>query len=838
MVLNISLTQQKLWNILQPMFKAAKKILEGLSQQVVWILVLSFLLIFGFNFKSSEQLYQRLKPILNYQFSLSINYHSDDDVSITTFVPEENERQQILEEQIIENGHEVILTDEPKGKSVNWSGISNSQQVAYRYSLVTQALHYQISPDLIIPNTYPTELKSYLSSSEAIQVNHPEIKSLWKIIRPVDGNNTYDVLQAIFKYTYSEIKVAPFKGVTDALTALRLKTASCNGKSRLFIALARYNNLPARLIGGVIMNGIDKKTSHQWLEVYIEGQWVPFGPTNGHFATLPQHYLELYRGDQNLFRHSSDINFDYLFSSSKKLVAPAVYLHQRNSQDGQSDNSDSAPQSVDITGILLSMGLKPITIGLFLLFPICTLLITIFRNVVGVKTFGIFLPMLIAAACIFVGLFKGIIGFIVILMVSFLAHHSLKHLRLLKVPRLAAIITINTMVFVAGLMVLGVGSRLEFGMLSLFPVIIISFAAERIHNISEDGDWLELAKRSTGTIVSIVGCYLLLNSFVLQGVFSFYPETFLLVLAAQIYLGQWTGIKLSELIRFKSILSNKRFPVVGINSRNRDFVYQRNSKTLLDLAADKLASKSVLSEHDIPIPETLLKLESLTQINDLPRSLFGNKGFALKPNKGSQGNGILIIKGFQDGVFLGVGEKSYSVLELKQHCSEIIAGSFSQNGDEDTAYVEPLIEQHDCFQQLAPYGLSDIRVILSNGRIISAMLRMPTEQSDGKANLHQGAIGIGVDIETGITVSAKHKKVDLLEHPNSGKSLLNINIPFWSEIRLISEDCFKAIPLGYIGVDICIDKSLGPLVLEVNGRPGIEIQNIQERGFYSELSKS
>ncbi|MEL7219627.1 MAG: transglutaminase family protein, partial [Pseudomonadota bacterium] len=97
------------------------------------------------------------------------------------------------------------------------------------------------------------------------------------------------------------------------MTALRLGRASCNGKGRLFVALARTNGIPARLVGGVILNEGSKKTSHQWLEVLIEGRWVPFDPTNGHFATLPENYLRLYTGDHALFRHTRNINFDYLF---------------------------------------------------------------------------------------------------------------------------------------------------------------------------------------------------------------------------------------------------------------------------------------------------------------------------------------------------------------------------------------------------------------------------------------------------------------------------------------------------------------------------------------------
>ena len=809
-------------------------VVKQIGEHVGKLLVLAFVLLFAQHYKSFSDLTNKLKPSEVYSFNLVMTYQDERDVSISTFVPAENERQKILNEQIINNDLEYFVSEDQNGKTANWSGTGNSQQVAYRYSILTQKLKFQLSSELVIPESQPQELANYLLPTDAVQVKHPEVKKLWREIAPKDQTSVLDVLTAIYNYTYREIEGAPFKGVTDALTALRLKTASCNGKSRLFIALARYNKLPARLIGGVIMNGVDKKTSHQWVEVYIEGQWVPFGPTNGNFAELPENYLELYRGDKNLFRHTTDINFDYQFSSHSTLVAPAVYLHQQQiDQDNQ-----QIKEQVDVTGLLLSMGLDPKTIGLFLLFPICTLLITFLRNVVGVKTFGIFLPMLIAAACVFTGFLKGIIGFSVILAVSFVAHHFLDKMNLLKIPRLAAIITINTMVFVTGLVYIGASSRLEFGMLSLFPVIIISFVAEKIHRISEEGDWLELLKRVSGTFISIGGCYLLLNSFVLQGVFSFYPETFLLVLAGQIYIGKWTGIRLSEMIRFKTILANKNFPVIGINGRNREFVYALNTNEFLALAADKLKTKSELKKHNIPYPDTLCVVDKLSAIDTVGQYILRSDGFALKPNKGSQGNGIIIIRRYEKGVFYGTSDKQYSIEQIKQHCSEIISGSYSQSGEEDIAYFEPLIEQHQTLQILAPYGLSDIRVILSKGKVISAMLRMPTTESDGKANLHQGAIGIGIDINSGITKSAKAKKRSIILHPDSQQNLIDIQLPFWPEIIKYCEQCYQAIPLGYIGIDICLDKDRGPLVLEVNGRPGIEIQNIQERGFYQELSHS
>ena len=159
----------------------------------------------------------------------------------------------------------------------------------------------------------------------------------------------------------------------------------------------------------------------------------------------------------------------------------------------------------------------------------------------------------------------------------------------------------------------------------------------------------------------------------------------------------------------------------------------------------------------------------------------------------------------------------------------------SQTGEADIAYLEPLLRQYPIAPGIAEYGLSDIRVIANQRGIVSAMLRIPTAKSNGKANLHQAAVGVAIDVDTGKTTLARVKQRSLVEHPDSGTPLIGLQIPRWAEIRDMAIRCQQVTGLGYIGVDICIDHERGPLVLEVNGRPGLEIQNVQKRGFRHEF---
>lgn len=758
-----------------------------------------------------------LMPEPVYAFKLQMSFETDEDVEVSTYLPVDNHRQQLLDERILAKHMETDERVDERGRYVSWLGGERSRSIHYEATLSLQSLSYDLSSDLTIPRHYAPEFAPHLAATDAIPIKHPEIEQLWKQIKPAQSNSSLAVLKAIYSHLYLNLKTMPFKGFTDSLTALRLEAASCNGKSRLFASLARLNNLPTRLIGGVVLNGKRKKTSHQWVEVYVSGHWVPFDTINGHFAHIPAHYLELYQGDQSLFRRTSNINFDYLFDSDKEQLAKVLVE--------QGDNKQPA-----LVNLLSQLGLSAQSAMIFVLLPFCSLMIAFLRNIVGLKTFGTFMPMLIAAVCVYTQLIPGLVTFSVILVFAFAGHFLLEKLHILKVPRLAAIMTLISMMTLALTHYQGERIGLTSGILALFPAVIITFTADRINDMSSHHDFTGIIKNSLGTLLTIAVCYLSFKSVVLQSLFVIYPEFLLLVLAGLIYIGSWTGIRLSELLRFSSLL--QAGGVLGINERNRELVYKGNDKHLLRLAADKLASKDALQSENIPYPKTLARCSSQSQIPVFIETMQERKSFALKPNNGSRGNGILIVRDYTGGEFITASGKHISLASMRKHVVDILIGAYAQTGEEDQAYIEPLVQQHDFLNQLSQSGLSDIRVILSEGRIISAMLRVPTESSNGKANLHQGALGIAVDVNSGelVRVVINGKTIDKV--PGSEISVKGLILPFWKQVREIAERSYQAVPLGYMGVDICLDQKVGPLVLEVNGRPGLEIQNVQAERLY------
>ena len=275
--------------------------------------------------------------------------------------------------------------------------------------------------------------------------------------------------------------------------------------------------------------------------------------------------------------------------------------------------------------------------------------------------------------------------------------------------------------------------------------------------------------------------------------------------------------------------------VVGINMRNARFVLPNNPRRLYELVDNKVRTKTLAEEREIAVPETYGIASSPAHVRYLDRLLGDHESFVIKPARGSGGKGVLVVSGREDGYFVKPSGARLSMTDVKHHLQNVLAGLFSLGGKRDVALIEYRVKASRVMTEISFQGAPDIRVVMLHGYPLMAMLRASTRQSDGRSNLHQGAIGIGVDIATGRTIHAVHHGRSVEQHPDLKVPLLGVEVPEWDRILDIAVTCHEMTGLGYLGVDLMVDEERGPLMIEVNARPGLAIQLANGVGLLKRL---
>lgn len=275
--------------------------------------------------------------------------------------------------------------------------------------------------------------------------------------------------------------------------------------------------------------------------------------------------------------------------------------------------------------------------------------------------------------------------------------------------------------------------------------------------------------------------------------------------------------------------------ILGMNERNL-MIYECNPLQYYPMADDKLMTKKILAGANISTPKLLYSYQYFYELNRIKKDLWNRADFVIKPAHGLQGGGILVFDRFTGEHWLTTSGTPYSAEALFEHASDILHGVYSLDNTNDAVMIEEKIKLDEFFRKITYKGVPDIRVIVFKQRAVMAMLRIPTRLSEGRANLHAGGIGVGVDLKSGVTTSAKIKKSPIDIHPDTGVKLLGLRIPHWGCILDIAQRIQNYIPLGYMGIDFVLDERYGPQILELNVRPGLEIQNVNNKGLKTILN--
>jgi len=280
-----------------------------------------------------------------------------------------------------------------------------------------------------------------------------------------------------------------------------------------------------------------------------------------------------------------------------------------------------------------------------------------------------------------------------------------------------------------------------------------------------------------------------------------------------------------------------RHGVMGLNARNANVILPHNERRLYPLVDDKVQTKRLAQQAGLPVPPLYGLIEVAAQVSKLEQMVQGHTEFVVKPAQGAGGDGIVVVKDRFGEHYQKAGGQLLSKPELAFHIQNALGGVFSLGGQPDKVLIEYCVQFDPVFEKIAHQGVPDVRVIIFYGVPVMAMVRLPTRMSDGRANLHQGAIGTGVDMRTGKTLNAVWLNRVIDQHPDTRQPVSDVQIPGWEKILAMSSQAWELTGLSYQGVDIVLDRDLGPLILELNARPGLNIQIANKAGLQPRVER-
>jgi len=472
---------------------------------------------------------------------------------------------------------------------------------------------------------------------------------------------------------------------------------------------------------------------------------------------------------------------------------------------------------------------------------IAALVIATMKNVFGLRTLGTFGPAIVALAFLSTGLLLGLGLFGLILVAVFATRAALAQQHVQGAHRVAILVSMIG-VIISTVTLIGLQfEQHELFYAVLFPVLISAWMGESYVEETVRVGWGPPTLDLAGTIVAIVVSFVVITQDWLVDFVMANPTSWLVIVLTNWFLGTRIRLRIGEYFRFWGPIhyggdgpgpGDYRGDILTMVVRNRDFVAKYNPTGVM-ARAGKDAVRKLLQPYGIPVAKTYLTITRWGEMDSFRDWMSIHNKFAIKPDRGYGGEGILLVKG---GGWNGHYDTNMGVLDapaIESHVRSILDGEFHDGGD--SALVEELLAEDSSLRKVAPVGLADFRIISFLGYPVMAMMRIPTSSSGGKANLHSGAVAAGVQISTGmITHAVLHGNAQPC-HPDTGDVILGQKVPDFDEILEVAAEAQRLTGLGFAGVDVCLVAGRGPVVMEVNRRPGLEIQNANAAGLLRRL---
>ena len=467
--------------------------------------------------------FRSLFPQKIYKVQYDFAFSAPEDAAwVKTYLPLSNERQEITEERDLKKTCTLTHDTVSSGRMGKWETPESAgyTEISYEFAFRGKPVRFEIPANLPLETTpLPAQIRPFLEPGIHIQSADPRIVNLADSIA-MGKSTLLEVITANYDFV-EKIPSKPISTVTDAIETLETREASCNGKSRLLVALCRAQGIPARLVGGMILVEGSKRTSHQWMEVYINGSWVPFDAHNQHFAELPAHYMELYRGDEYLITHTANIEFDYGFSVVKEEA-----MHP----DLQAALRSKWSYSFLFWELFEGSGISRDALRILLLLPLAALVVALCRNVIGIKTFGVFLPALIAVSLHSSHFGWGMLSFVLVVGLVSLLHFPLEKFGLLHTPKMVIMLIGVVFIFLVCGLISGGKTWSPIAHIGFLPLIILTITAEKFARTIVEEGYKDAAMLMLQTLAVTSICFLVIHSRAVEFIFMSFPELYFLLL--------------------------------------------------------------------------------------------------------------------------------------------------------------------------------------------------------------------------------------------------------------------------------------------------------------------
>jgi hypothetical protein len=490
------------------------------------------------------------KPVENlWTFELKVKFQGTGNAgTVRHYIPSDDLGQIVLEEEFVSRNLDFFIGKEDSNTFIQWQGkrLKGQVSVFHRATVKTRPRMFNIAEGKS-QGRYPKNVNQYFLTKPEMESITVEVQEFLKGL-VADKGNDLEKIRAIYDFLVDDVKTVPFSKESSVSAPTRTKKATIAEKKKLFIFLSRMAGVPARPVRGILLaDEIKQKKILSWAEIFTGGKWVPVDVENRLFAHLPENVLILYRDDGPFMTSTGVKGLEYSYAVKREKQGTYSLFYSTATQVGSKVHEWS----------LFSLPVEAQEIfRVILMIPLGALIVSIFRNIIGIRTFGTFMPVLIALAFRNTKLGWGLLLFSLVIALGIASRWYLDRLKLLLVPRLSVIVTVLVIILAVGSLIGHHAGTYRIMALALFPMVIMTMTIERLSIILMERGGREAIKVSLGTLLAATLGYLAMSIVTVQDFFFAFPEVLFALIGLQILLGRYTGYRLMEYSRFHSFITH------------------------------------------------------------------------------------------------------------------------------------------------------------------------------------------------------------------------------------------------------------------------------------------